>query len=33
MIAEFDAMVGAYVKAVRGAGEDVWRNTVWIVTR
>ena len=30
MIAEFDAMVGKYMDAVKQAG--VWDNTVWIVT-
>lgn len=30
MIAEFDAMVGQYMRAVKEAG--VWNNTVWIVT-
>ena len=30
MIAEFDAMVGKYMDAVKQAG--VWNNTVWIVT-
>jgi hypothetical protein len=30
MISEFDAMVGAYMNAIRGA--DVWNNTIFIVT-
>ena len=30
MIAEFDAMVGTFIEAVKAA--DAWDNTVWIVT-
>ncbi|CAB9521624.1 Arylsulfatase K [Seminavis robusta] len=32
MIAEFDSMVGAYMDTIQQMGQDVWDNTIFIVT-